>query len=383
MLFTGKIIDNLEVELLKKLTYEDVRDVLVGCTILSTGGGGDLQKGLKLAEEDFKNNLEYRLVSLDEIDDEDLFACPYFCGSIGPKKEEDSYSKYRKIEELETTVAVQALERFYGSKIAGVVSIEYGGMNTAVAMSTGARLKKFIVDADAAGRAVPDLQFSTFYVTKKPIYPLAVANNIGDVAVFEKVADDFRAEDLVRALSVVSGGMIGMADHPCRGKDLKKSVIPNALSYAAEVGRAQRIALEKGKDPVEEIIAAGDGFYLFKGVVKKDTEWKIEGGFTFGTIDIEGIEKYRGRSLRIWFKNENVICWLDDEVLVTVPDLICVVEAESGYPITNPYCKKDFKVSVLGFKAPDMWRSENGLSVLNPSFFGFNVDYIPIEKKLK
>ncbi|WP_422444968.1 hypothetical protein [Thermoanaerobacterium sp. DL9XJH110] len=38
---------------------------------------------------------------------------------------------------------------------------------------------------------------------------------------------------------------------------------------------------------------------------------------------------------------------------------------------------------VLGFKAPDIWRSENGLSVLNPRFFGFNVDYIPIEKKLK
>lgn len=382
MLFTGKIIDNLEVELLKKLTYEDVRDILVGCTILSTGGGGDLQKGLKLAEEDFKNNLEYMLVSLDEIEDDDIFTCPYFCGAIGPQKEGDNIARYKKIDELETVLAVRALERFYGRKMAGVVSIEYGGMNTAVAMSTGARLKKFIVDADAAGRAVPDLQFSTFYITERPIYPLAVADKIGDIAVFEKVADDFRAEDLVRALAVVSGGMVGMTDHPCTGKDLKKSIIPNALSYAAEVGRAQRLALEKGKDPIAEIVAAGEGYHLFCGKVKKDTQWKIEGGFTYGTIEIEGVEKYAGHNLKIWFKNENIICWLDNEVLITAPDLICVVENDTGYPVSNPYCKKDMEVSVLGFKAPAMWRSEKGLSILNPRFFGFDVEYIPIEKRL-
>ncbi|MEW6624783.1 MAG: DUF917 domain-containing protein [Bacillota bacterium] len=366
---------------MEKLTFEDIRDILVGCTILSTGGGGDLQKGLKLVEEDFKSSLEYRLVSLDEIDDDAVFTSPYFCGAIGPQKEDDSFVKYKKIGQLETVLAVQALERHLGMEISGVVSIEYGGMNTAVAMSTGARLKKFIVDADGAGRAVPDLQFSTFYVAGIPIYSLAVANKIGDVAVFQKVADDFRAEDLVRALATVSGGMIGMTDHPCMGKDLKKSVIPNALSYAREVGKAQRTALDKGKNPINEIIAAGDGFHLFDGKVKKDTEWKIEGGFTYGTIEIEGVEKYRGHSMRIWFKNENIICWLDEEVFVTAPDLICVVETANGYPVTNPYCKKDMNVSVLGFKAPEIWRTEKGLSILNPRFFGFDVDYMPIEKK--
>jgi DUF917 family protein len=164
---------------------------------------------------------------------------------------------------------------------------------------------------------------------------------------------------------------------------LKKSVIPNALSYAREVGKAQRTALEKGKNPINEIIAAGDGFHLFDGTVKKDTEWKIEGGFTYGTIEIEGVEEYRGRSMRIWFKNENIMCWLDDKVLVTVPDLICVVETETGYPVTNPYCRKGMKVSVLGFKAPEIWRTEKGLSVLNPRYFGFEVDYVPIEERVR
>ena len=368
---------------MRKLTFDEVKDVLVGCTILSTGGGGDLNKGLNLVKEDFKNNLEYKLISLEEIEDEDLFVSPYFCGSIGEGGDKSNYSKYTKINKSPTVIAVQALERYFQEELSGMVSIEYGGMNTAVAMSTAARLNKFIVDADAAGRAVPDLQFSTFYVSEKSIAPLAVADDIGDVAVFERVVDDFRAEDLVRSLSIVSGGMVGMADHPLRGKDLKEAVIPNALSYAQMVGRAQRQALEKGEDPVKEIIRTVEGYLLFEGIVRKDTEWKNKGGFTLGSIYIEGRKNFTGQNFKIWFKNENIICWRDEKILVTVPDLICVVETDTGYPITNPFCKKDMLVSVLGFKAPSFWRTKRGLSILNPRFFGFNINYTPIEEKLK
>lgn len=365
-----------------KLTFQDVEDILVGCTILSTGGGGDLEKGLALVEEDFKKGREYNLVSLSEIDDDAIFTSPYFCGAIGPQ-ENDSLSKYKKIEELETVLAVSALEKYIGENIPGIVSIEYGGMNTAVAMSTAARLGKFIVDADAAGRAVPDLQFSTFYISGIPIYPLAVASNIGDIGIFEKFADDFRAEEVVRAIAVVSGGMVGMTDHPCRGRDLKRSVIPDALSYAREIGKAQRIATEKGLDPIRQIVSAGNGFHLFDGIVKKDTEWKIESGFTYGTIEIEGVNKFRNHAMKIWFKNENMMCWLDEKVVVTPPDLICVVETGTGYPITNPHCRRNMKVSVIAFKAPEIWRTERGLSILNPRFFGFEEDYVPIETRIK
>ena len=60
-----------------------------------------------------------------------------------------------------------------------------------------------------------------------------------------------------------------------------------------------------------------------------------------------------------------------------------MVETDTGYPITNPFCKKDMLVSVLGFKAPSFWRTKRGLSILNPRFFGFNINYTPIEEKLK
>ncbi len=365
----------------KILTEQEVKDILVGCTILSTGGGGDLAKGLKLIEDDFKAGLEFRMLPLESVRDEDLFVAPYFCGSIGESAKEGNYYNYPEIDRMETEIAVETLERFFGENISGMISIEYGGLNTAVALSTAARLNKYIVDADAAGRAVPDLQFSTFYVNQVPIYPLAVANKIGDIAVFEKVVDDFRAEDLVRALAVVSGNFIGMADHPCRGKELKKSVIPGALSYAGKVGKAQRTAVEKGENPIEAILKSVDGFLLFEGIVKEDSKYEIKDGFTTGTIEIFGKDSYENSQYKIWYKNENVISWKDDEVSVTVPDLICVVDRKTGYPINNPYCKKGMEVAVLGFKAPEFWLTERGLSILNPKFFGFEVEHIPIEKK--
>ena len=51
---------------------------------------------------------------------------------------------------------------------------------------------------------------------------------------------------------------------------------------------------------------------------------------------------------------------------------------------SNPNCKENDEVAVLGFKAHDLWRSKDGLKLLNPGFFGFkDIEYVPIEKVLK
>ena len=109
----------------KKLTFNEVKDILVGCTILSTGGGGDLNKGLKIVKEDFENNLEYKLISLEEIEDEALFASSYFCGSIGEEGDKGNYSKYTKIKKSPAVVAVQALERHFQEECAGSKGFQF------------------------------------------------------------------------------------------------------------------------------------------------------------------------------------------------------------------------------------------------------------------
>jgi hypothetical protein len=358
---------------MKKLTHQDLKDILTGCTILGTGGGGSLDNGLDSVEKALADGLEFRLLDFGEIEPEGYYANPYYCGSILPKGDQSQ----QRGDEIATSI--RALEHFMGVQFHGLVSIEYGGGNTGEMMAAAARTGKFIVDADAAGRAVPELQFSTYYVTENPITPFSVGTSFGDMAIITNVANDARAEALSRYMAIGSGGLVGMTDHPIQGRSLKNAVIPGALSYAGSVGRAQREAVERGLDPIQAILKAGSGKLLFQGRVAPGSDWSIQEGFTVGNIQISGDGGYQGEQARIWYKNENMIMWVNDKVRVTCPDLICVVESKTGYPITNPNCTEGMDVTVLGFHCHEIWTRERGLSILNPRFFGFDTDCVFLE----
>ncbi len=362
---------------MKELDIQAIADILSGCTILGTGGGGDPARGLALVKEEIGAGHKFLMIDLDELDDRALACSPYFTGSTAPvpPEREARFDRLPKAREPEAYLAMRALEAYLGEKMAATVSIEYGGMNTAVAMATAARAGIPFVDADAAGRAVPDLQFSTYYVSGLPIYPLGLATRFGETAVLPKVVDDFRAEDMVRALAVVSGGMIATADHPTRARDLKAgAVIRGALSYAQAVGRARREAQEAGRDAIKAILEAGRGRLMFEGTLNADPKWEDREGFLYGEMTIAGTRSYSGSAYRIWFKNENIIAWRDGQVDVTAPDLICVLERTTAKPVNNPHVKKGAEVTVLAFSAPKEWLTPRGLEILVPRFFGFDFE---------
>jgi DUF917 family protein len=160
-------------------------------------------------------------------------------------------------------------------------------------------------------------------------------------------------------------------------------VIPDTITFAEKIGKVLRTSLDDGKDPVLEMLTVGSGFFLFEGKISSDTDWKDEGGYTIGKFEIKGNKKFEGHKYKIWFKNENIISWLDGNQDVSVPDLICVVDRETGRPITNPNLKEGMDVAVIGFKSPAQWRKKKALEIFTPRSFGFNMKYIPIEASHK
>ena len=56
------------------------------------------------------------------------------------------------------------------------------------------------------------------------------------------------------------------------------------------------------------------------------------------------------------------------------PDLICTV-SEEGCDITNSELKVGLKVHIIGVKALDVWRTPEGIDILDPKYVGFNLDY--------
>lgn len=352
---------------MRTLNKTDLEHILLGCTVLGTGGGGELKDGLDRVNDDLARGKVFRLLSLDKVPDDALIASPYFCGSLtaemAPEVQEDLLS-------------FKALQEYLGRDIYATVPTELGGGNTASALSVAANMGIPVVDGDPCGRAVPELQHSTFFINQVSIAPMALANQFGDVVIIRNVTDSFKAEKFVRSIAVASDGYVGVTDHPQNGKGLKRSIIAGTLSTAGKIGAA----LERTHD-CHEVARAGGGFIVFRGDVL-ESGWRDDGGFTIGEVHVSGTDEYKGQRYKIWFKNEFLMTWRDDAVDVTTPDLISVLRGDDAMPLTSPNCVKGVHIVVVGFPASEIWRGEKGRSTLGPQNFGYDCQYVPMEEKV-
>lgn len=358
---------------MKVLDETELRDIIEGCTVLGTGGGGNPEEGWRMIKKVLKQGKEFKLVGLDEISPTGIVPMPYFVGSISEKRVKSVYPQGEAVRSYEL------LEEYMGKEFEGVISTELGGANTAAALVTAAMLKRPIVDGDPAGRAVPELQHTTYYILGIQMTPFSVVTPSGDEIIVPKVKDDVQAEKIVRGIVAATETNVGVTSHPIKGETLRSSVVPNTLTRALKIGKALRTAREKEGNVIKALVEAGTGFLLFKGAAVKST-WQDENGFTVGEFELEGIEEFKGQFYKVFFKNENLVSWRNEEVDVTIPDLISVLTPE-GHPVTNPNIKEGREYMVVGFPAPKIWRTPKGLEAFGPRYVGLDVEYIPIEKK--
>jgi DUF917 family protein len=58
-----------------------------------------------------------------------------------------------------------------------------------------------------------------------------------------------------------------------------------------------------------------------------------------------------------------------------------VVAAETGEPITTEELRYGFRVAVLAAPCDPRWRTPEGLALVGPRYFGYDLDYVPIEQR--
>jgi DUF917 family protein len=243
---------------------------------------------------------------------------------------------------------------------------------------------KAIVDGDTVGRSVPEVVHSTFTLCSVPITPFVIATPFGDLMLVTRVLNDRRAEDIDRFMAVASGGGVTVIDHPITGERLRKSIILNSISKSIEVGRSIREAREGRISPIETLLRSTGGYILFLGeideVVREDRD-----GFIWGNVRLRGSDKFKDQIYEIWFKNENLVTWLDGKPHVTCPDLVSVIDPETAQALSNwgEDLARGRRVAVIGIRAPDIWRTKAGLDILGPRYFGYNIEYRPIEEIIR
>ena len=96
------------------------------------------------------------------------------------------------------------------------------------------------------------------------------------------------------------------------------------------------------------------------------------------TISGDGV--HAGENCLLNYQNEHLIARIDGRVVATAPDLITMVDRGGGKPISNPYFEKGQDVVVLGFCADPIWRTPAGRRVFEPRYWGYDIDYVPIEE---
>ncbi|MBS7635162.1 DUF917 domain-containing protein [Candidatus Bathyarchaeota archaeon] len=370
---------------MKVLGRVELEDYIEGANILGCGGGGSPESGRALVEEAFEKGYRFVLEDPAELPQEGLLCIVGGVGGGVPRElmervqpylgrlrgtREERFNRMRR--------AVETLSDQVGEGFCSYIASETGPGNGVIPLYLAASEGKPCIDGDCCGRAKPEIALSLTHVAGIPITPLAMVTPFGETLILKNAVDDYRAEDLCRYIAVASGGGITVARCPAKVKEYRRGMVPNQVSRCIAIGQAVRTARERGEDPIEAFIKAAGAKKLFEGVVLEHSVEKKE-GFNWGNWKIRGSEGYEGHSLKVWFKNEHLISWLDEEPYVVCPDLICIVESETCYGLSNfveSGENKGKKVTVLGIKAYEGWRTKRGIEMFSPKHFGYNIEYI-------
>lgn len=340
--------------------------MIYGAALLGAGGGGSITQGLKIIKEIIDSGKEVLIADPSEIRDEELAVVSAGMGSPLAAK----YG-WRN----EHLPAFDLLERFLNRGISYVVPIEIGAGNVAVPVHTAAFKKRILVDGDGAGRAIPELELTTFDIYGVPISPMSISDWEGNGAIiFAK--DAMTAEKISRHITVAFEGVAGIALYLMNGEVARDVIIPGTLTLSKRIGNILRTSKERGEDAIEMLRKELNAYILGSGKVVNKT-MKTIGGFDIGLVEIA---EERGSKLRVHLKNENIIAERDGKILTMAPDLICWLSHDYT-PLTNADIEIGMSVWVIGFRAHEKLRTERALKAFEHLYadVGFKVKYAPIE----
>lgn len=364
--------------MIQTLSPQDVKDILVGATLFGAGGGGDLAEGFALIDTAEAAGKPFRMMALADAPDDALIATPYLLGAISDIPE--GADALVGGTEHPVLLAYRRLSAHVGAPIFGVVPCELGGSNTAVPFFVAAMEGAVVIDADPAGRAVPEITHSSYFLSGLPASPIATANARGETMLLEGIADDRRAEEVVRTLAQISNNDISAVDHALPARDLRGAILTGTLSCAQALGRLWREGQDDPAALPATLAQAAGGQILFQGMVR-DSSHRTEGGFTLGAFTVDGTGSDAGSHLTIDFKNENMAARRNGAVCATIPEIITVMDQTTGAVLTNPHVTQGQSVAVLVLPAPQIFTTPEGLAIFGPAYAGIDAPYTPLLKE--
>lgn len=356
---------------MRYLDKENIENIAIGASLLGAGGGGDPYIGKMMALSAIEKFGPVKLLSVDEINDEDMYMPAASMGAPLVMTE-----KFPKGDEF--TRAFNRLGNYLGKKIAGTFPMEAGGVNSMIPILVAAQSGLPLVDCDGMGRAFPELQMTTFHLGGVSATPMVVTDEKGNLSIIEAVTDKW-SELLARDHVVEMGASASVSLYPATGQQMKVNSIHGIITKCERLGEIVKTHNHDKDWQLAQINALTGGQHLFDGKIT-DISRETRAGFNYGQMTVAGLNDYQGQQMQIEFQNENLIARRNGKIVGSVPDLICLTDMDNLLPSTAESIKYGKRIAVLGLPADEKWRTKKGIETVGPRYFGYDFDYLPIEQ---
>jgi len=344
----------------------DIEYIAYGVGILGCGGGGEPYHTKLSCLQMLKSNAcQMRVIRPSALHPtDDLAAVIGFMGAPTVSHEQLPSGN-------ECLTAITTIEGYLSKQITAVFSGEMGGANGLRNLLVGAIKNIPCVDCDSMGRAFPRLDQKLPFILGQNVTPTCMCDVRGRTVLYtdEQIKNARELEDVLRQECIRMGLRGGLCMPPMTGEQVHKYTIHNSLSRAWFIGQAR---FSHQKNTIEAVAKAGNGFILVSNGKVIDVERHTSTGFARGHVTIETQEQ---KVLTVDFQNENLVARYADEILASVPDLITLVEQDSGEPLSTETVKYGSRVSVLVLPAPEPMKTEQALKYVGPKVFGYDYEY--------
>lgn len=354
--------------LMRELTLDDLDDMVLGATLLGTGGGGDPYIARLMVRQAMEDYGSVSIASPSELDPDGLVLTVAVIGAPTVISEKVPAGP-------EFTGVVNALSSYLGKKPVAIMPIEVGGMNTLIPLAVAAEMGLPVIDADSMRRAFPQIEMTVFTLAGIPASPMSVADEKGNVMVFETTTNQV-AERLARSAVMQLGLANGISCYPMTVRQIAEHGIQGSMTYCVELGR-KLMAVQKGEQGAyESFLEFAQAKKYFSGKII-DLDRRTTDGFAKGTVVIEHLTD-PNRTMRIEIQNELLLAFEDGIPIITTPDLICILDHENAQPITTETLAYGQRVDVIGMPCAPEWHQPGMLDLVGPKAFGYDIPYVPM-----
>ena len=352
----------------------DIADLARGAVLLGTGGGGDPYVGELFVRAQLGRTGTIEILPIDELDDEAFVVVIAGIGSPPVLLE-------HLVSERTLMMLFRRAATMYGRRIDALISAEMGGANAIFPLAVATLAGIPVVDGDGVGRAIPHIEMTSFSIFGARATPAMVMDDLGNCVTLDLNSDRL-TEEVVRSITMAMGSIAYGVLYPMSGRDVKRCAIRDTLSLALDIGRHIRRARQHSHDVVGSLLAFLNGEagrvarLLFDGKIA-DVRHETRDGWHWGEVQLVGLDDLSSR-FSIEVQNEYLVARREGKVVVTMPDLISVLDRDSGEPLTAEMLAYGQRVKVIGLAADRLLTRPESLAVLGPRQFGLDHDFTPM-----